>query len=321
MALLYLALGLAGLFLGSDIAVRGSVAVAHRMGWPSWVTGLLLLALGTSLPELFVSAASASTHPGIAVGNIFGSNAFNALVVLGVVLMLKGKQRLEAHTVRLPTLVPLAFGSALAFSLLVMPAESYPFSVLFLVGYLVMILASIAGRDAEVEDELARAPTWGLPLATVATLGGFVLLAVASKAFLDGALGVSEWFGWSEGFVGYVLTAVGTSAPELFTSVRALRLGHAEAVFGNVVGSNAFNLLLVGGVVGLLAGEQVPQDGLSAQLWINAGVTAILLVPALLSTGRREVSVQAFRIAGAVLVAAYLASAWWVHVSAASGAA
>ena len=315
MAFLYLALGLAGLFVGSDLAVRGSVAVAHRMNWPTWVTGLLLLALGTSLPELFVSAASAVDHPGVAVGNIFGSNAFNALLVLGAVLLLKGNQKLDAHAVRLPTLVPLVFGSALAFTLLVMPVEAYRFSALFLLGYLVMILASIAGRDASAEDEVARAPGWGLPLAITATLGGFAVLAVAAKGFLVGALDVAATFGWSDGFVGYVLTAIGTSAPELFTSVRALRLGHAGAVFGNVVGSNAFNLLLVGGVVGLLADARVPQEGLQAQLWTNAFATAVLLVPALFATGGRRIPAQVYRLSGILLLLAYAVSAWWVHAS------
>ena len=313
MALLYLALGLAGLSFGSDLAVRGSVAVAHRFRWPTWITGLVLLALGTSLPELFVSAVSAPEHPGLATANIFGSNGFNAFVVLGVILTLKGEQRLHATAVRRATLIPLTLGSIAAFSLLVVPLEAYRWGTLFLIGYLWMILASVRGREAEAEEELAAAPEWGFPRASAATLAGFVLLAVAAKSFLEGALGVAMWFGWSDGFVGFLLAAVGTSAPELFTSVRALRLGHVRAVFGNVVGSNAFNLLLAGGVVSLLARTEVPKVDLAPQLWTNALATFVLLLPALVTGRRRIVMPRVFATCGFLLVLLYLGSVWWVY--------
>jgi cation:H+ antiporter len=315
MALLYLVLGLVGLSLGADLAVRGSVAIAHRLGWPTWISGLLLLALGTSLPELFVSAVSAPEHPGLAVANIFGSNSFNSLVVLGTVLLLKKRQRLDVHAVRLPTLIPLVIGSALAFFLLTMPFEWYRVSAILMVGYLAMILLSFAGREAKGEDEVAGTDVWKLPLAVSAALAGFVVLTVSARGFLTGALGVADWMGWNEGVTGYILAAVGTSAPELFTSIRALRLGHAEALFGNVVGSNAFNLLLAGGTIGLLAGQEVPTTGLAPQLWMNAVATAVLLVPALLLRPGKLVPQRWERIAGAGLLLLYVVSAGWVFLA------
>lgn len=313
MALLYLALGLVGLSLGADLAVRGSVGIAHRLGWPTWISGLLLLAVGTSLPELFVSAVSAPEHPGLAVANVFGSNSFNALMVLGVVLVLKRGRRLDAHAVRLPTLIPLAFGSVAAFTLLWMPHASYPFSVLLLAGYGVMILFSFAGREAEVADEVAGTGNWPMGRAVAAALVGFAVLVLSARGFLTGALGVAEWLGWNEGLAGYLLAAVGTSAPELFTSIRALRLNHAEAVFGNLVGSNAFNLLLAGGTIGLLAGEKVPQAGLSEQLWVNAAATAVLMVPALYATRGRMLPERTLQVGGVVLVVLYGVSTLWVY--------
>ena len=120
-------------------------------------------------------------------------------------------------------------------------------------------------------------------------------------------------------FAGYVLAAVGTSAPELFTSIRALRLGHVRAVFGNVVGSNAFNLLLAGGVVGLLAQTEVPKHDLVPQLWSNAVATLVLVIPALAVGSKRMVVPRVFAVMGGFLVLLYLAGAWWVH--AAGGAA
>ena len=315
MALLYLVLGLVGLSLGADLAVRGSVAIAHRLGWPTWISGLLLLALGTSLPELFVSAVSAPQHPGLAVANIFGSNSFNSLIVLGAVLLLKKRQRLDVHAVRLPTLIPLVFGTILAFFLLTMPYEWYPLSAILMVGYIAMILLSFAGRKAEGEDEVAGTDVWKFPLAVSAALGGFVVLTVAARVFLTGALGVADWMGWSEGITGYILAAIGTSAPELFTSIRALRLGHAGAVFGNVVGSNAFNLLLAGGTIGLLAGQEIPTHGLQPQLWMNAIATTVLLVPALFLKKGKLVPQRLERIAGVGLLLGYGASAWWVFLA------
>ncbi|MHC4380682.1 MAG: sodium:calcium antiporter [Planctomycetota bacterium] len=314
MAYLHLLLGLGGLLLGSDLAVRGSVALAHRWGWPSWVTGLLLLALGTSLPELFVCIASAPEYPGLAAGNIFGSNAFNVGLVLGATLLLKGDARLNARSVRIPTLLPLVFGSLMAFTLMGMPLTDYGFSLLFLLFYAVMILASIALRDKEFQpaDDAAPDTHWNLPVALAATAAGFMLLAFSSGWFLDGALSLAATLGWQEGFAGFIITAIGTSAPELFTSIRALRLGHAGAVFGNVVGSNAFNLLMAGGTVGLLAEVQVPQEGLGPQLVVNMAATAILVFPALATNKMRELSSKTYRVMGCLLIGLYFSAAWWI---------
>lgn len=311
---LYLLLGLGGLLLGSDVAVRGSVALAHRWNWPGWVTGLLLLALGTSLPELFVCIASAPEYPGLATGNIFGSNAFNVGLVLGLTLILKGDSHLNARSVRLPALLPLAFGSLMAFTLLDMPLALYPASVLFLLAYAAMIMVSIAARGSDLQEEDDAAPDthWNLPIALSATAGGFLMLAFSSSWFLDGALGLADTLGWAEGFAGFIITAVGTSAPELFTSVRALKLGHAGAVFGNVVGSNAFNLLMAGGSVGLLAKVQVPQEGLLPQLLINLVATAVLMLPAILTTPKRELSIRTYQVMGALLVGGYFVGAFWI---------
>jgi cation:H+ antiporter len=314
MATLHLLLGLVGLLIGSDIAVRGSVSLAHRWGWPSWVTGLLLLALGTSLPELFVCIASAPQYPGLAVGNIFGSNAFNVGMVLGLTLLLKGDARLNVRSVRLATLAPLMVCTGLAFLLPGMGLESYWTTSVMLVGYLIMVLISIAGRkELQVHDDAAPPTDWPVSLALAATLSGFLLLAYASQWFLDGALTLADMLGWKEGFAGFVITAVGTSAPELFTSMRALRLGHAGAVFGNVVGSNAFNLMVAGGFVGLLAEVEVPQEGLMGQLWVNLGFMLVLLVPTLFTTPRRELSVRAYQVMGTALGLAYFLSAWAIQ--------
>lgn len=314
MATLHLLLGLAGLLIGSDVAVRGSISLASRWGWPSWVTGLLLLALGTSLPELFVCIASAPEYPGLAAGNIFGSNAFNVGMVLGMTLILKGSARLNVKSVHLATLMPLTVCTLLTFLLPGLGLDLYWTSSVMLIGYAIMVLISIAGhKELQVHDDAAPEKILPVTIALAATLFGFLMLAFASQWFLEGALELADRFGWKEGFAGFVITAVGTSAPELFTSVRALRLGHAGAVFGNVVGSNAFNLMVAGGVVGLMAEVEVPEEGLRPQLWVNLGFMIVLLVPALVTTRRREISIRAYKILGFALIGSYFVAAWVIQ--------
>lgn len=313
MDILYLILGLLGLLLGSDLAVRGSVSVAHRFGWPSWLTGLLLLALGTSLPELFVSATSAGEHPELAFGNLFGSNAFNVGLVLAAGLLFKGQAQLKARSVRLPSLLVLLFGSILVFLVEYAGGALPIIGVILLLSYVVMTMMAFLGRGKlPIDDDADPGTHWALPLASLATLGGFVLLAVAARYFLEGALGMADHFGWGEGFAGFVITAAGTSAPELFTSLRALRLGHAGAVFGNVVGSNAFNLLIAGGTVCLLADGDYDFNSLDRQLWVNMTATLVLFLPAIITPPERSLSVRTYQGMGSLLAVGWAAAAWWV---------
>ncbi|MHC4836666.1 MAG: sodium:calcium antiporter [Planctomycetota bacterium] len=314
MAVLYLLLGLGGLLLGSDLAVRGSVSLAHRFGWPSWMTGLVLLALGTSLPELFVSATSAGEHPELAFGNIFGSNAFNVGLVLGAALIFKGQAPLHARSVGLPSLIPLLFGSILIFFIEAAGQSLMLLGVALLLAYVAMTTLAVLGRgELEKEGDASPSNIWSLGPATLGTLAGFVVLAFAARFFLDGALEIADDLGWSEGFAGFIITAAGTSAPELFTSLRALRLGHAGAIFGNVVGSNAFNLLIAGGTVCLIAPSGSDFRGLDPQLWVNLACTMVLLVPAVVHPAWRELSMRADRFVGGLLCAGWLVAALWIH--------
>jgi cation:H+ antiporter len=318
MVILYLLLGLGGLLLGAEMAVSGSLALARRWGWPSWVTGVILLALGTSLPELFVSAASAPAHPGLALGNIFGSNAINVGGVLGLMLLLQPRQGIPLRDVRLAAVLAVLVGSGLAFVGLSHEVIPTWFGLILLLLYAAILFASLkSGQSGEFEvgplvagGSEAHPPQSIFPSAGL-TIGGFALLALASSWFLRGALGVAEWMQWEEGFTGYIVAAAGTSAPEFFTSVKALRKGHAGAVFGNVVGSNAFNLLVVGGVSSLLAQAPIDPARVSPQLWVNLIACLVLILPFLIPRpgGRRT---RTGVVSGAALLAAYLCAAWWI---------
>lgn len=326
MSLLYLVLGTVGLLAGAEMAVRGSMSLSERLGWPAWLAGVLFLALGTSLPEFFVGWAAAPAHPTLALGNVFGSNAFNVALVLGFLALLSGRGGLPVGGIHWKVALPLFAGSLAAYPAFAAGAVPGWVGPLFLVLYGATLFATLKGRGAEPlalgEEELlsgevplpARTP-W--PLQATLMLAGFVLLALASDLFLDGALGVADWFGWKEGFAGYLVAAVGTSAPELFTSLRVLKRHHASAVIGNILGSNAFNLLLVGGIIPLRAGVPIDAAYLQPQIAVNFAATLVVTIPSLLAlrrlaSGRTRRPLVLGPRTGLLLVLAYLAASWWV---------
>ncbi len=316
MSLLYLLLGLGGLLIGAELAVSGSLALAHRWRWPTWVTGVILLALGTSLPELFVSGASAPDHPDLALGAIFGSNAINVGGVLGMMLVLQSRGGIPLRQTSFTALIMLAVGSVVAFWAFgneQIPGWAGP---TLLAMYLLLFLSSLlSGSPSTPDNPEAGAPGEGLattlPRAFAITLGGFVLLAVAAGWFLEGALGIAERLGWGAGFAGYLIAASGTSAPEFFTSYKAMKKGAVGAVFGNILGSNAFNLLIVGGVVCLRAAVPLNPERVMPQVWVNLGFCLVLLLPMIVRReGGRRTKLGVF--GGLLLIACYIWSAWWI---------
>jgi len=338
--LLYLFLGLVGLLVGAEMAVGGSLGLAKVWGWPSWVAGVILLALGTSLPEFFVAVASAPEHPGLALGTVFGSNAINVGGVLGLMLLLQRADGIPMRDARPATLIALLLGSALAFGAFgdaeIHRLASWGLLVLFVAVLWTSLKGGAASETSAVSvpadasdqsdrvdlaefvvgdgSEDAPAPIWRSALLAIS---GFALLAVASKGFLIGALSLAEALGWGAGFAGFLIAAAGTSAPELFTSVQAMRKGHAGAVFGNVLGSNAFNLLLVGGTTGVLAQAPIDPVEIQPQLWVNLAACAVLALPMIIPRegGRRT---KTGVLGGVLLLLGYVAAAYWIGMGSAS---
>lgn len=317
MDVLNLILGLIGLLVGAEMAVSGSLALAHRWGWPSWVTGVILLALGTSLPEFFVAVASAPAHPGLALGTVLGSNAINVGGVLGIVLLLQTQRGIPLRDANVETLVALIGGSLLAFW--AFGSEEIPLAAaLALLGLFLFVLAvslRSGGGGVDTGDYVVGEGTPEHPTprwkASALAVGGFVLLAFASDLFLNGALGIAATLGWKEGFVGFLIAAGGTSAPEFFTSVKSIRKGHAGAVFGNVLGSNAFNLLMVGGFIGVIADAPINPQALRPQLWANLAFCVALALPMIFRRDRPG-RTKAGVVGGGVLLAGWVLSAWWI---------
>ncbi len=309
---LYLFGGLAGLLAGSELAVKGALGLARRLHWPEWLTGILFLATGTSLPELFVSGAAAPAHPTLAVGNVTGSNAFNTGMVLGLMMLVSRGRVPFAGIGRLPATL-LLLGCLAAFPFFGTPEIPPLGGVVLLAAFALSVGASLrSGHGSNRPGEADPPHVVGQlhpALQTLLMLGGFALLALASDAFLRGALGVAAGFGWSEGLAGYLIAAVGTSAPELFTSLRAARHGAGGAVVGNVFGSNSFNLLVVGGVVALRARTELDAAYLLPGLVVNLGACAVVALPALVGRLGRRVPAGG-RLTGALLVLGYFLAAW-----------
>lgn len=307
MALLDLAVGLLFLVAGAELAVRGALGLARHWGWPSWLTGLLLLALGTSLPELFVSSMAAPHHPELAFGNVFGSNVFNVGGVLGVALVLAGRRGLPASGWRGPGAIGLLVASVVAAAALWPGGRIAPWlGAMLLLSYLVVVRNALRGGRLHAQANAATREIEPNPvLKGLLMLAGFALLAWASSRFLDGALALAARLGWSDGFAGYLIAAVGTSAPELFTSLRAIRHGHAEAVYGNVLGSNVFNLLVVGGAASLLASVPVAAGTVRPQALANLAAAILLLALAPAARSGRFAAPL-----GWLLIAGYLLATW-----------
>jgi cation:H+ antiporter len=303
--LFYIMAGTVAMVIGADYSVRTSLKLAQRWGWPDWVAGMLLLALGTSLPELFVSLSSVAEHPQVAFGNLMGSNAFNVLIVLGACLLVKGRKRLEVERIGWLLLLPLTIGSFCVFLWFKYPSLTPYSSVLLITLYAWIIVRSIKSKVA-IEDVLQEAPRTSTTRVGLMCLSGFIMLAMGAHYFLDGALGLAAEFGWKDGFAGFLLAAVGTSLPELFTSLIALKRGRAQAVLGNVVGSNAFNLLITGGLVGLLAHQEFSDRTSLFMLFVNLGVTLLLIAPLLLLKLRIPTPRSIHALIGLMMLTGYL---------------
>ena len=309
MAYILIAAGFALLLVGGDVLVRGAVGIARRAGLPPLVIGLTLVGFGTSTPELLTSVnAALAGSPGIAVGNVVGSNVANILLILGVAAMVgpiavfRTEFRRDAATLVLATL--------LASGLMATGALGRGAGALLLAGlcaFLVVTLRS-GGGVAEADEEPEGAPS-GAARSWLAFAGGLAGVVVGADLLVSGATELARGLGVSDAVIGLTIVAIGTSLPELVTSVVAARRGQAGVALGNVLGSNVFNLLGILGATALIAPIPVPREILSFDIWVMGAATAALLAVAV--TGWRV-----SRVEGAALLLAYAAYLGWLGATA-----
>ena len=252
MQVVMLIVGFVLLVKGADWFVEGAASVAKRMGIPQLVIGLTIVSMGTSMPEAAVSITSAMNgSAGITIGNVVGSNILNILIILGITAVITnvGIQK-TTFCYEIPfmigiTVLLMIFGitdSVLTFK------EGVIFWLLFLVflGYLFVIARK---GEAQEEGETKDIPVWKCLL--LIAIGG-VLVVKGSDLAVEGASAIARYFGISERFIGLTIVALGTSLPELVTSVTAARKGNTGIAIGNIVGSNIFNILFVAGTTALI---------------------------------------------------------------------
>ena len=252
--ILLLALGFAMLVKGADWFVDGAAGIADKMGIPQLVIGLTIVAMGTSAPEAAVSITAAlKDNAGITIGNVVGSNILNILIILGItsvivsVAVAKSTIKIEIPFMIAVTLLLLAFGYTGAE---ISRVEGIIFWVVF-IGYLayMFVMAKKNKTEAEPEEEGKEMPLWKLVIAAIV---GLVLIVWGSDVTVDAATNIAQKAGMSERFIGLTIVALGTSLPELFTSVSAAIKGKADIAIGNIVGSNIFNILFIVGTTALI---------------------------------------------------------------------
>ena len=237
---------------GADWFVEGAACIAKKLGIPQLVIGLTIVAMGTSMPEAAVSVTAAmQQNAGITVGNVVGSNILNILIILGITAVITNVtiQRSTLHY-EIPfmlavTALLLGFGMTggrITFT------EGVIFWLFFL-AYLGYLFVMARKENAEEEGTVKDFPVWKCLLLMV--LGG-ILVVKGSDFAVSGASAIARYFGMSERFIGLTIVALGTSLPELVTSVTAARRGNAGIAIGNIVGSNIFNILFVIGTAALI---------------------------------------------------------------------
>ncbi len=301
---LYILIGLVGLFFGGEALVRGSVAIAERLGISKLVIGLTIVGFGTSMPELLVSMnAALAGSSDIALGNVVGSNTANILLILGVSAMVYPISNWDKN-VRRDAIVALAV--AVLTLILVQFAVIGRLAGLLMIGALGLYLWSIFAQEklapSQITDEgdPHRAPGLSPLMAGGAVVLGLILLVTGADFLVDGATNIARALGISEAVIGLTIVAVGTSLPELATSVSAALRKQSDVALGNVVGSNIFNVL---GILGLTAFVH--------PVGVGAGFASfdapVMLAVTLLLAGLLFFAKVIDRRIGGAMVAAYLA--------------
>lgn len=273
--ILAIAFGCVGLYFGGDLLLRGATAIGSKLGWSAAVIGFVLVSLGTSAPELFVSAGAAIQGYGdMAAGNVVGSNIVNIAIVLGMgalILPLTIDRAIKVH--QLPLMIAI---TTLGFIFL------FDGHLGRIEGFILLVAAILSvwwamrvdGPPADLEETLgtslesAKSQTW---LASgLFVLAGVVLLVIGAEGLIFGGVGLARYFGVPDAVVALTVTSIGTGLPEITATIIAVARRDAAMAIGNVVGSNLLNIGLVLGISGII----VPID--------SSGVDMVPLVTMML---------------------------------------
>ena len=316
--LLLFVVGLAVLGVGAELFIRGAVRVARRFGVSPFLIGLTLVGFGTSAPEMVVNiAAAVQGNPDIAVGNVVGSNIANVGLILGVAGLIR---TLDAQMRLLKVETPLVLVASVATWVMALDGDLGRWdATLLLVAFaavMVYIVLSAKREPPAVKEELGKAipkpeQMW---VSLVFLALGFGGLVGGAQLMVDAAVALAESWGLSKAVIGLTIVAVGTSLPELASTVAASVRGQSDIAIGNVVGSNLFNLLLILGLTAAITPLPVDAGVKTFDLPVMCGFALLLLL--VLVNG-----LKVYRWEGAILLLAYAGvMAWAVRRSRSAGA-
>lgn len=303
-----LIVGFALLIKGADIFVDGAASIAKRLGIPAVIVGLTIVSLGTSAPELAVSLISSfEGNNGITVGNILGSNIFNTLVVLGgtalVMPIIFKKNTIKRDYIINTAVAFLAFLLIFGFK---MSADGNGISrveglilVTCCIAYVIVLIMAAKKENVKDEETLEEI---NMTKKVILSIVGAVAIVIGGKLVVDSATTIAYSLGMSEKLVGLTIVAVGTSLPELVTSIVAALKGEQEIALGNVLGSNIFNILLILGLSSSIM--PIPVAGILAVDFLFL-IAVTVFIAGLIFLNKKPVK-KLSRVEGAILISLYI---------------
>ena len=301
-------LGLAGLVWSADRFVAGAAGLARHLGMPPLLIGMLVVGFGTSAPELLVSAmASWQGNPGIALGNAFGSNIANIALILGLTALISP---IAVHSTVIRRELPVLLAvTLLAVVLLIDLKLAQADATVLLVVFAGLVAWSVwqarrGSKDSFAEEMEVEGTAHALAprAAAIWTAVGLVLLIATSRLLVWAAVDLARLFGVNDLVIGLTIVAVGTSLPELASTLVAMRRDEHDIALGNVIGSNLFNTLAVVGLAAAIGPIAVPPEVLFRDIPVMTGLTLALVAACIGFRGPGRIN----RIEGALLLAVFL---------------
>jgi cation:H+ antiporter len=300
---LYLVGGLVMLFIGAEGLIRGSSNLAIKIGITPLVVGLTVVAFGTSAPELVVSLKAALLGNGsISIGNVIGSNIANIALIVGIASLIRP---MDVHANVIRREIPIMIGVSMMLILFLIDGEiGFIDGLIFVIGLIIYLVFNVMlalkekNPEVDLEFEEGLKSKIGIPLSIILMIVGLGLLVLGANLFVQSAVAIAKIFNVSDAIIGLTIVAIGTSLPELITSIVASIKKESDLAIGNVVGSNIFNILGILGITALII--PISAAGIS---YVDFGImllTAIILFP----LSRTGFSISRFE--GMILLLGYL---------------
>ncbi len=309
--------GLLLLIWSADRFVDGAAAVARHFGMPQLLIGIVIIGFGTSAPEMIVSAISAmNNNPGIALGNAYGSNITNIALILGCTALISPLAvNSQVLKLELPILLLItAISAYLLHDGEVSRSDAVILLLIFAIYMSWTIWHGLTQKSdtlvGDLQEHLNTREYMPLIVSIIWVLVGLILLIGSSQLLVWGAVEMAKFFGISDLVIGLTIVAVGTSLPELASSLVAARKGEVDLAVGNIIGSNLFNTLAVVGIAGVISPMHVGQEVFSRDMLVMSALTVLLLI---FGFGKKG---EINRLKGLIFLLAYIGYNVWLFKTA-----